>query len=127
MTEEYSHWTTFDEHCWTYYGVWSTVLLTELTQTQKAQIYCVKHSHANYVTNCMGYKSCGRCNTQIGDTLAGCFDMSKVISVGHKCDKCNELKKSLPPLDVTILDRLENSKDSFPDHEEILKGLNLDD
>lgn len=101
--------------------------MVELTQTQKAQIYCVKNGHANYVTNCMGYKSCGRCDQQIGDTLAGVFDMSNVIAVGHKCDKCDELKKSLSPLDVTILERLENTSDSFPNHDEILKGLNFDD
>lgn len=98
--------------------------MAELTLTQKAEIYCVKNGHANYVTNCMGYKSCGRCGTQIGDTLGGCFDMSNMIAINHNCKTCNALKEKLSPLDKEILSRLE--KDSFLKQEELLKGLDLE-
>jgi len=96
---------------------------TQLTQQQNAQIYCVKNGHANYISNCFGYVHCGRCNEQIGDRLGGVYDTTDKIAIGHKCNTCNKLKKKLSPLDIKILNRLEKSKDLFPDYEIILKGV----
>ena len=92
---------------------------------QKAQIYCIKHGHADYIWNFFGYVHCGRCGEQIGDTLAGVFDTTNKIFVGHKCKTCSKLKKKLSSLDKKILVRLERSKDSFYDYEKILKEVGL--
>ncbi len=97
--------------------------MTKLTLKQKAQIYCIKHGHANYITMCFGYVHCGRCEEQIGDTLAGIFDTSNSIFVGHKCKTCDKLKRKLSSLDKKILSRLEKNKDDYPEYEIILKGL----
>lgn len=97
--------------------------MAKLTKVQQAQIYCIKNGHARYVSNCFGYVHCGRCSEQIGDRLAGVFDMKDMISVGHKCKVCNKLRKKLSVLDKKILDRLEKNEDPFSNHEEILRGL----
>ena len=94
-----------------------------LTQEQNAEIYCVKHGHANYIWNCFGYVQCGRCGSQIGDRLGGYFDTTNMILVGHKCSKCDKLKKKLSPLDKKILGRLEKNTKSIYDYEKILKGI----
>ena len=95
----------------------------ELTKEQEAQIYCVKHGHANYVWSFFGYVHCGRCSQQIGDQLAGVFDTRGMIVPGHDCEVCNTLKKTLSPLDKKILKRLEKTKDKLYDYEKILKRL----
>lgn len=96
-----------------------------LTQQQKSQIYCVKHGHADYIWNFFGYVHCGRCGEQIGDRLAGVFDTTDKIFVGHKCDTCNKLKKKLSSLDKKILARLEADKEYDYDYEKILEGINI--
>lgn len=97
---------------------------TQLTKRQEAEIYCVKYGHANYIWTCFGYVQCGRCSRQIGDRLAGIFDTTNVIVVGHKCVKCDSLKKKLSKLDKQILKRLESTEGSY-DYEKILEGLNF--
>lgn len=92
---------------------------------QKAQIYCVKHGHADYVWTFFGYVHCGRCGEQIGDQLAGVFDTANMILVGHKCKTCHKLKKKLSSLDKKILNKLEKDKDEFFDYEKILKEVNF--
>ena len=96
-----------------------------LSQVQKAQIFCIKNGHANYITTCFGYVHCGRCSDQIGDTLGGIFDTSNKILVKHNCKKCNNLKKELSPLDKKILSRLEAEKSNFPNYDEILKEIDF--
>ena len=92
---------------------------------QKAQIYCVKYGHADYVWNCFGYVHCGRCGDQVGDRLASIFDTTDKIWVGHKCQTCNKLRKKLSLLDKKILNKLEKDKNGFFDYEKILKGINI--
>lgn len=99
--------------------------MNTLTKKQEARIYCVKNGHASYISHCFGYIHCGRCGDQIGDQLAGCFDTTNMITIGHNCDLCNKLKNDLSELDKQILHRLENSKDSFYDYEQILAGITL--
>ena len=94
----------------------------QLTKQQEAEIYCVKHGHANYIWTCFGYVQCGRCGKQIGDRLAGVFDTTDMIMVGHKCKKCDSLKKKLSNLDKEILKRLEATKEWY-NYEKILERL----
>jgi len=58
-------------------------------------IFCVLFGHSNIVSSCMGYVSCGRCGTQMGDTLAGSYRNSKAVFVGHNCDICKANYKKL--------------------------------
>lgn len=96
----------------------------QLTKTQEAEIYCVKYGHANYIWTCFGYVQCGRCGRQIGDRLAGIFDTTNTIVIGHKCKKCNTLKKKLSVLDKKILSRLEKTKGWY-NYDKILVGLSF--
>ncbi len=94
-----------------------------LSQEKKARIYCIKHGHADYISMCFGYVYCGRCNEQIGDTLAGIYNPTDKMVVGHKCKKCDKVKSKLNKLDKLIVDRLDKAGD-FPNYEtEILKGI----
>ena len=92
---------------------------------QKAQIYCVKHGHADYVWMFFGYVHCGRCGEQIGDRLASVFDTTNKILIGHKCKTCHKLEKKLSLLDKKILNKLKKDKDEFFDYEKILKKVNF--
>lgn len=98
----------------------------KLSLEQKAQIYCIKNGHANYVWRFWGYVYCGRCGTQLGDQLASVFDTRDMIVVGHKCKKCSLLKKKLNPMDKEILKRLEKDKKAISyNYEKILQGIKL--
>jgi len=94
-----------------------------LNLKQKAQIYCIKHGHADFISTFFGYVYCGRCGEQIGDQLAGIFDTTDKILVNHKCEKCKKAKRKLSALDKKILNKLERTKNKFYDYEKILKGV----
>ena len=52
-------------------------------------IVCSLIGHSSICTWCFGYRYCGRCSDQLGDSL-GSIDLgvgSSVI-VGHKCKEC---------------------------------------
>lgn len=100
--------------------------MSKMTQQQKAEIYCVKHGHADYVWLFWGYVHCGRCGTHIGDRLAGVFDLKGCIVVGHRknCKECNKVKLK-NEFDKVILQRLrvEYKKKHLYDYDKILKGV----
>ena len=78
-----------------------------LTKEQNRKIYCVKHGHAKYITNCFGYVYCGRCGQQIGDQLAGCFDSSNYLLISCPCKICNKIRRTLSKYDLRIVKELE--------------------
>jgi len=86
--------------------------MKKLTKEQKMQIYCVKHGHAMYITQCFGYVHCGRCGTQIGDTLASIFDTRGYLLIGHKCKICNKIRKGLKKFDLKIVEKLEKEQNA---------------
>lgn len=96
-----------------------------LTKKQEAQIYCVKHGHANYFWSFFGYAHCGRCGEQIGDNLAGIFDGKGKVLVGHDCDECTLAISKLSQLDLGILKRLEANKTFQYDYDKILEGIDF--
>lgn len=59
------------------------------------RVQCARYGHPPVVTMFFGYVYCARCEAQIGDTLAGVFDTSRVCVVGHDCDVCREVWNSL--------------------------------
>lgn len=58
-------------------------------ETAKA-VVCALVGHSKIQTFCFGYFNCSRCDAQVGDTLAGSYDPSHVVVVGHNCDKCQK-------------------------------------
>jgi len=53
------------------------------------EVVCALIGHSRICTTCFGYRYCGRCNAQLGDSL-GSIDPGSGDSViiGHKCDTC---------------------------------------
>lgn len=69
--------------------------LGTITSEQKKSIVCSLIGHSRIVTTCFGYVYCSRCSDQIGDTLGGSFDGSKVVIVGHDCGTCRKNARKL--------------------------------
>ena len=57
-------------------------------ETQK-RVICAVVGHSKIQTHCFGYYNCARCGEQVGDTLAGVYDPSDAVVVGHNCDQCH--------------------------------------
>jgi hypothetical protein len=51
-------------------------------------IICAVLRHSNIETFCFGYHYCGRCGTQLGDSLAGAYSNPLVVGVECDCDNC---------------------------------------
>ena len=60
----------------------------------KAMI-CVWFGHSRVVETCFGYVHCARCDAQVGDTLAGSFNLKRHVIVGHNCEECQDNYKAL--------------------------------
>lgn len=63
-------------------------------------IYCVLFGHTYFITHFFGYQYCGRCGTQIGDTL-GSTGIGKCIPLTHhriNCKNCNKIRRRLTGL-----------------------------
>jgi len=58
--------------------------LGKVSEAQKRSVVCSLVGHSRAVSMCFGYVNCGRCEDQIGDTLAGASDMSKRVVIGHR-------------------------------------------
>lgn len=58
-------------------------------ETEK-DIVCALIGHSRIQYTCMGYFNCARCGAQVGDPLAGYYDASHVVIVGHDCDVCRK-------------------------------------
>jgi hypothetical protein len=70
-------------------------LLNLKDKKQRNSVVCSLIGHSMIVTTFFGYVYCGRCEAQIGDTLASVFDTSNCVIIGHCCDKCKENYKNL--------------------------------
>lgn len=82
--------------------------LGELKHDQKMSIICSLIGHSNICTAFFGYRYCGRCGDQLGDSLGSVDYFAKqAVLVGHKCDTCIENYK-----DSTWKDKL-YTKDPF--------------
>lgn len=54
------------------------------------EIFCVLFGHSKIQSGCFGYWSCGRCDQQLGDSLAGAYSVKEVVIIGHDCKTCQE-------------------------------------
>jgi len=52
------------------------------------KIFCAIFRHSRIESNCMGYKYCGRCGEQTGDSLVGVWDGKDKVLIGHNCPNC---------------------------------------
>lgn len=57
-----------------------------ISDEQKRSVVCSLIGHSHVIDMCFGYVSCARCNAQIGDTLAGAFDTTGHVVVGHRAE-----------------------------------------
>lgn len=64
--------------------------LGEITDQQRNEITCSLIGHSRITTYCFGYHYCGRCETQIGDSLGGSYVAKENVISGHDCPTCRE-------------------------------------
>jgi hypothetical protein len=65
--------------------------LGPLTDEQRREVTCALIGHSRICTVCFGYRYCGRCGGQLGDSI-GSIDpgASDAVIVGHSCDTCRD-------------------------------------
>ena len=65
--------------------------LGKINLETKKSIICSLIGHSRICTGFFGYRYCGRCNEQLGDSL-GSFDPEnkKAVLVGHNCEVCKK-------------------------------------
>ena len=66
--------------------------LKGIPKDKQPAVVCALIGHSRIHTSCFGYKYCGRCGTQVGDSLGGYYDGSKNVVVGHSKEPCTKCK-----------------------------------
>jgi len=66
-------------------------------------IFCAILRHSRIHKNCMGYKYCGRCGEQVGDSLAGVYSGKDTVIVGHNCPACLKNYKKMNWVDKFLV------------------------
>lgn len=82
-----------------------------------ASIFCALFRHSHLVTNCMGYKYCARCATQLGDTVGGVglpAGKGGYFGIGQLC-QCESCRQAFDTL--TWVDRFMCPKAVWPTDE----------
>ena len=63
--------------------------LGNITEDQKKSIICAIIGHSKICTTCFGYRYCGRCGAQVGDSLGSIdYGVKEAVIIGHNCDSC---------------------------------------
>ena len=62
--------------------------LGDMDDKTRNDIVCSLLGHSLIQESCFGYFTCSRCGAQLGDSLGGYYDATKVVIVGHDCDTC---------------------------------------
>lgn len=57
------------------------------SETQKA-VVCALVGHSRIKSTAMWYWYCGRCEAQVGDSLAGIYEGTEDVVIGHDCKTC---------------------------------------
>ena len=70
-------------------------VLGSLDDDTRNNIVCSFIGHSRIQSVCFGYFYCGRCEDQVGDTLAAAYDASKVVIISHDCPTCRDNFKTL--------------------------------
>lgn len=53
-------------------------------------VVCALVGHSRIQSCFFGYWHCGRCEAQIGDSLAGTYDGKDIVLIGHNCPTCRK-------------------------------------
>lgn len=61
-----------------------------LSNEQRNSVVCSIIGHSRIISMCFGYVHCARCGEQIGDRLAGVYDTTDSVIVGHDCETCHK-------------------------------------
>lgn len=61
----------------------------------KKKVVCSLIGHSNIESICFGYHYCGRCESQVGDSLAGSYENKKAVIIDYNCNICKENYKKL--------------------------------
>jgi len=58
---------------------------------QRNDLICSLIGHSRISTTCFGYRYCGRCGVQLGDSLGSAdYGIKEAVIIGHNCDICRE-------------------------------------
>jgi len=58
---------------------------------QRNNIICSLIGHSRICTTCIGYRYCGRCGDQLGDSLGSMdFGNKSAVLIGHNCPTCRK-------------------------------------
>lgn len=58
-------------------------------------VICSLIGHSRISTTCFGYRNCGRCGDQLGDSLGSVdYGAKKAVVIGHNCTECRENYKT---------------------------------
>lgn len=81
-------------------------------ETQK-RVVCALAGHSRIQTTCFGYYYCGRCEDQVGDTLASIYPGAQsAVVVGCDCIICRKNAETLTWRDTLL------APDPFPKAED---------
>jgi hypothetical protein len=71
---------------------------------EAAAVVCALIGHSRVQSQCFGYYSCERCETQIGDTLGSSYPgAASAVVLDHHCDTCRDNAKALTWRDTFML------------------------
>lgn len=55
------------------------------------EVICSLIEHSLICTTCFGYRYCGRCGDQLGDSLSSIdFGIKEAVIIGHNCPECKK-------------------------------------
>lgn len=57
-------------------------------QEQINSVICSLIGHSRITSHCFGYHHCGRCDAQLGDSLASVYQAGADVIQGHNCETC---------------------------------------
>lgn len=92
-------------------SVLNTPVIQGLGADIQKRVVCSLIGHSRIQTVCFGYFSCARCDAQVGDAIAGAYDATNVVIVGHDCEHCRQAAKQLTWKDTLLAPDPFNAED----------------
>lgn len=75
-----------------------------LTNEQKRTTICAWVGHSRVQNAFLGQFTCNRCGALVGDSLAGVYDATNVVIIGHDCATCRTNYAALDWRDLLFTD-----------------------
>ena len=71
-------------------------ILGKMDRQTRNNVVCSLIGHSMIQSVCFGYFYCGRCDDQVGDSLASVYPAAKqAVIIGHDCETCRVNFKAL--------------------------------